>query len=66
MSDVTTLPWYKELASSCNGLAEELGLDDFGTSKMREFVFAKAKEQFKAGNRNGIRWARSTPASAAG
>jgi len=65
MPDIANQPWYKQLASACNSLAEELGLDDFGSTKMREFVFATAKDQFRAGNRSGIRWARSTPATQA-
>ncbi len=56
-----TLPWYKNLISSINTLAEEIGLDDSSTQKLREFIFAQSKEQFKAGNRSGIRWARTNP-----
>lgn len=64
MTQDNTTPnrWYTELVQSVNGLAEELGLDDMGTQKLRDFAFEKAKEQFKAGNRSGIRWARTNPA----
>ena len=55
-------PWYKNLISAINTLAEEIGLDDTSTQKLREFIFMQAKEQFKAGNRSGIRWARTNPA----
>lgn len=53
--------WYSELVASANGLAEELGLDDMSTKRLRDFIFEKAKDQFKAGNRSGIRWARMNP-----
>ncbi|GEM_PF-872783 len=62
MSEQTTANrWYALLATEANTLSEELGLDDFGTQKLREFVFQKAKEQYRAGNRSGIRWARLNP-----
>ncbi len=53
--------WYTELVTSANSLGEELGLDDMSTRRLRDFIFEKAKEQFKAGNRSGIRWARMNP-----
>jgi hypothetical protein len=51
--------WFDKLTAGLNSLAEELGLDDMATSRMRDFVVGIAKEQYKAGNRAGIRWARS-------
>ncbi len=61
MEQTTTKGWHIELGAAINGLAEELGLDDLSTQRLRDFVFATAKEQFRAGNRSGIRWARTTP-----
>lgn len=52
-------PWYKALVSVCNELGEELGLDDDGTKRMRDFVILEAKRQYTAGNRAGIYWARN-------
>lgn len=64
MSEQTTANrWYSMLATEANSLGEELGLDDMGTQKLRDFLFAKAKEQYKAGNRSGIRWARMNPSA---
>ncbi len=53
--------WYADLVNETNGLAEEIGLDDMATTRLRDFVVAKAKDQYKAGNRSGIRWARTNP-----
>ena len=58
---VKTAGWYGRLVSAINGFGEELGLDDQSTSRLREFVMATAKDQFKAGNKSGIRWARMNP-----
>ena len=49
--------WFDNLISRLNTLGEELGLDDSGTKKMRDFVVDNAREQYKAGNRSGIHWA---------
>lgn len=51
--------WYTELTTALNGLGEELGLDDIGTQRMRDFVVSTAKMQYMAGNRAGIYWARN-------
>ena len=50
--------WYVTLVESVNTMAEELGLSDHATAKLRDFVITKAKEQYMAGNRSGIRWMR--------
>lgn len=51
--------WYVEITRAINALGEELGLDDFGTQKMRDFVVSTAKSQYTAGNRAGIYWTRT-------
>ncbi|TAK04123.1 hypothetical protein EPO34_03165 [Patescibacteria group bacterium] len=53
--------WFMSLIGSIQGMAEELGLDDVSSQKLREFVLGIAKEEFKAGNRSGISWARKNP-----
>jgi RNA polymerase subunit RPABC4/transcription elongation factor Spt4 len=60
MSDPTTLSnkWHLPFIERVHALCEECGLDDFHTSKWRDFVITVAKEQYKVGNRSGIRWAR--------
>ncbi|OGL94650.1 hypothetical protein A2348_03440 [Candidatus Uhrbacteria bacterium RIFOXYB12_FULL_58_10] len=55
----TRQKWHVELIRSVNGLAEDVGLDDLGASRMREFVLSIAKSQYMAGNRAGIYWARN-------
>jgi len=57
--------WQQKLTSGINSLAEEFGLDDGSASRMREFVFQIAKDQYLAGNRSGIRWARTQGAKSA-
>lgn len=52
-----TNSWFSSLISNINTLGEELGLDDSGTDKMRDFVIDNARAQYKAGNRSGIGWA---------
>jgi hypothetical protein len=59
MSEQKSAKWYVDLAASANALAEELGLDDFASQKLRDLLITKGKEQFMAGNRSGIKWARS-------
>ena len=53
--------WFMTLIGSIQALAEELGLDDVSSQKLREFVLNTAKSQFKAGNSSGIYWARKNP-----
>lgn len=50
--------WFMNLIAAVQGMAEELGLDDLSSQRLREFVLTIAKDQFKAGNRSGISWAR--------
>lgn len=63
MSD--TQNWYKTLLSHCNSLAEKFGLDDVHAEELRSVMFQTAKDQFKAGNKNGIRWMYKKQAEAA-
>ncbi len=48
--------WHLPFIERVQAFAEECGLDDFHTSKLRDFVMFVAKEQYRAGNRSGIRW----------
>lgn len=56
-----TKNFYTELLRSTNTLAEDLSLDEFSAMKLRDHVLAVAKEEYKAGNRSGIRWAWMNP-----
>lgn len=53
--------WYTKLLSEINSLAEEFGLDDMASSRLKEYILVKSKDQYKAGNKSGIRWARMNP-----
>lgn len=62
-SEPTVAPntWYTDLNVSAQNLAEELGLDESATKQLKDFIFEKAKDQYKMGNRSGIKWARMNP-----
>lgn len=64
MPEQKSAKWYVDLATSANSLGEELGLDEHGTQKLRDLLINKGKEQFLAGNRSGIKWARTNPSPA--
>ncbi|EKD32894.1 MAG: hypothetical protein ACD_76C00121G0002 [uncultured bacterium] len=49
--------WYVNMTSEFNRLAEALGLDENAADSLRSFVVEKAREQFKSGNKSGLRWA---------
>lgn len=51
--------WYVDLTAAVHALAEEFGLDDLSTQRMRDFVVSTAKSQYMEGNRAGIYWART-------
>lgn len=51
--------WYANLMADCNGLGEKFGLDDMMNGELRDFVVRIAKEQYKVGNKSGIRWLRT-------
>lgn len=60
----TTKPgWYEKLSKDTQQLAEDLQLDSAASERLRNFILEAAKEQYKMGNRSGIRWARMNPAS---
>ncbi|HBK34933.1 hypothetical protein A2239_04700 [Candidatus Uhrbacteria bacterium RIFOXYA2_FULL_40_9] len=49
--------WYGKILSSANSLAEEFGLDDFSTKRLRDYAVSIAKEQYQVGNKCGAAWA---------
>lgn len=57
MTDAPKVKWYEDLIANINNLAEEFGLDDLSTGKMRDFTVTIAKEQYKRGNKSGAAWA---------
>ena len=50
--------WYVELMERYLRLSEKLGLPEDVMSEMKVFLLEIAREQYMAGNRSGIRWAR--------
>lgn len=49
--------WFKNLQDKINEFAGQFGLDDSQTNRFRDFVVGIARDQFKAGNKNGAGWA---------
>ena len=49
--------WYKSILTKVTEITEELGLDEMNASRLRDFSINVARDQFRAGNRSGIRWA---------
>lgn len=50
--------WLVNLIAKVNSMAEEVGLDDQGLDRFRDFIVTTAKSQYVAGNNAGIYWAR--------
>ena len=59
-----TAKWYVELIVKFKKLMELHGMPDDVALDVKDFVLDVAREQYMAGNRCGIAWARKTPASA--
>jgi hypothetical protein len=59
-----TAKWYVELIEKFKKLMELHGMPDDVALDVKDFVLDVAREQYMAGNRSGIAWARKTPASA--
>ncbi len=55
----TTAQWFVNMTTRFNQLAQNLGLEGPTVEELRNFMIEIAKEQYKAGNKSGIRWARS-------
>ena len=51
--------WYITMVARFNELIQTQGIEGPAVSEMRNFMFEIAKEQFKSGNKNGIRFAMS-------
>lgn len=57
--------WYMKLMEKFNSLMERQGVPEDLASEFKVFLLETAREQYMAGNRSGIAWARKTPARAA-
>jgi hypothetical protein len=51
--------WYVNMVARFNEIAQNLGVEGPIADEMRQFMFTIAKEQFKVGNKSGIRFAMS-------
>ncbi len=58
-----TSMWMSKLSNRIQTLVHNLGLPSDMGQNLKEFIFEVAKEQYKAGNNSGIRWARLHPAN---
>ena len=54
-----TSKWFVEMTTKFNELAMNLGLESPAIEDLRTFMIETSKNQFKAGNKSGIRWALS-------
>lgn len=50
--------WYVDLSNRFEALMHNLGLPDEVGVEIKTLLISIAKEQYMAGNRSGIRWAR--------
>lgn len=53
--------WFRVTVGTVNSIAEMLELDEAQTEAIRDLVLEVAKENYREGNRAGIRWARNNP-----
>lgn len=53
--------WYDRLIGKVQSVIMKYGLPEDIAADIRALTVEIAKEQFKAGNRSGIAWARTTP-----
>lgn len=54
--------WYLKLMEKFDALIEKLAVPEDVASEFKVFLLETAREQYMAGNRSGIAWARKTPA----
>jgi hypothetical protein len=50
--------WYLELCADLESLLEALEVSEEGGEEIKTFMLEVARNQYLAGNRSGIRWAR--------
>ncbi len=57
--------WYIDLCNRFTALMHNLGLPEQASAPIKDLLVEIAKEQYMAGNRSGIRWAREQAMPAA-
>lgn len=55
---LTQAKWYIDLCTELEQLMEALEVSEEGASEIKTFMLEVARNQYLAGNRSGIRWAR--------
>lgn len=50
--------WYVELCNQFEEMTRKFSIKDDAASELKVFVLEIARNQYLAGNRSGIRWAR--------
>lgn len=55
--------WLSRLTGNFNDLMHRLDMPDDLQNEIRPFIMQVARDQYKAGNSSGIRWARMNPAT---
>lgn len=55
--------WLSKLLGNFNDLMQRLDMPSDLHEEIKAFVLQVARDQYKAGNSSGIRWARTNPAS---
>jgi hypothetical protein len=63
--DATKISWITKLNNSFNDLMNRLEMPGDLADEIRGFMMQIAREQYKAGNNSGIRWARMNPGGSA-
>ena len=53
--------WMTKLSNQTQELINNSGIPADMGDRIKDFMFKIAREQYKAGNINGIRWARTNP-----
>ncbi len=62
MSDEKTKSmWMTKLNSRTQDLINNLGIPADMGERIKDLMFEIARDQYKAGNSNGIRWAKTNP-----
>lgn len=58
---ITKNLWMTKLSNRAQELINNLGIPADMGDRIKDFMFEVAREQYKAGNNSGIRWARTNP-----
>lgn len=53
--------WYEQIIETVNQIGEEFEITGQQKEKLRDVIVTIAKDQYKLGNKSGIRWARLNP-----